>query len=150
MQTVHKEVRVVDENLDLLEMTISFQREKTLRQRAQRRLAMKRLCQRDPVTCVCVDVVQKPLLLLALLFICWVLRVRSKTAKIKVINRQASAVRSLAQRCRDNRKNISKVGPPSKKIVIFRIMTYRLVVVRWRLLLSGDVEVNPGPLTQGT
>ena len=34
-------------------------------------------------------------------------------------------------------------------LCVLQVMDFLLVVVRLRLILSGDVELNPGPLDQG-
>ena len=34
-------------------------------------------------------------------------------------------------------------------LYIYHMIAYLLVIKRQRLLLSGDVELNPGPLDQG-
>ena len=151
MYTVREvEDHVTDTPLDVLEAAVNLQRDQFIRRRGRARLAVKRLYQRDPVVTVCDDAVLSQWVVAALCLIFWLLRIRSKS-KIRVCHLGSSALLPPAViRCHGNACT-SESYPASveEKRVIPLVMDYLLAVVRQRLIMSGDVELNPGPLDQG-
>ena len=144
------EDHMTDTPLDVLEAAVNLQRDQFICRRGRARLAVKRLYQRDPVVTVCTDAVLSQWVVAALCLILWLLRIRSKS-KIRVCHHGSiSALLPPVILCH-SKASTSKSYPPSveEKRVIPRIMDYLLAVVRQQLIMSGDVELNPGPLDQG-
>ena len=143
------EDHVKDAPLDLLEAAVNLQRDQFIRLRGRARLAVKRLYQRDPVVTVCADAVLSQWVVAALFLILWLLRIRSKS-KIRVCHLGSSTLLPPVVHCH-GKACTSESYPASveEKRVILLVMDYLLAVVRQRLIMSGDVELNPGPLDQG-
>ena len=142
---------VTDIPPDVLEAAVNLQHDKFIRHRGKARLAVKRLYQRDPVVTVCADAVFSQWVVAALCLILWLLRIRSKS-KIRVCHLGSSALLPPAVvRCH-GKACTSESYPPSseEKRVISCVMDYLLAVVRQRLIISGDVELNPGPPKLGS
>ena len=145
------EDHVTDTPLDVLEAAVNLQRDQFIRRRSRAGLAVKRLYQRDPVVTVCTDAALSQWVIAALFLILWLLRIRSKS-RIRVCHLGSSALLPPAVVCCHGKACTSESYPASveEKRVIPRVMDYLLEVVRQRLIMSGDVELNPGPLDQGT
>ena len=175
-------------DLDVLQAAIDLGHhgDKFLRDRASRRVAMKRLYQRHPVNTLCQEGVGKCSAVIGasfiLLFILYQtffkLQPRVHAARIKNRNRAAvvravradraarlcrmcpscckadNGISTTSSHCEDgcsagsttaanpavNReKGVNKLDTKPSR-------SYLLVVIRQLLLLSGDVELNPGPL----
>ena len=141
------EDHVTDTSPDVLEAAVNLQRDQFIRRRGRARLAEKRLYQRDPV---CADAVLGQWIVAALFLILWLLRIRSKS-KIRVCHLGSSTLLPPAVCCH-GKACTSEPYPASveEKRVIPRVTDHLLAVVRQRLIMSGDVELNPGPLSQGT
>ena len=182
----------LDFDLDALQAGININhREKFFQQRASRRIAIKRLYQRQPVGTVCVEQVNSQMVVTTLILFLILNRIRSKfTNRIKICNRAAVVRAVISHRSKsaqgtkshsssetgshnkDGRKSkvmksdtVSqchrKVDRSSKVVAttspamiyietmcIFVVKghMYLLMIIRQRLLMSGDVELNPGPL----
>ena len=189
-------------DLDVLQAAINLsRRDKFLRDRASRRVAMKRLYQGHPVGTLrqegvseCSEVLGATFILILILYRICSKRSRAQAARIKICN-QAAVVRAVKADRADhaeikggtvtdhkssNRKaecNVitaktvactSKdhtVDPPNHEagcsanfmastfptlaVGVFDVrghVQYLRAVIRQRLLMSGDVELNPGPL----
>ena len=127
------EDRVFEVDVDVMEARIRLQRDKFLRQRASRRVAVKRLYRRD---LVCVEGVHSGWVVIALLLIFWLLRIQSKSANnIEVCSPSCSGEGGEAD-------------PPSPQELETTVKSHDhlTAVSRQQLLTSGDVETNPGPL----
>ena len=151
MVVLKVEDHMTDTPLDVLEAAVNLQRDQFIRRRGRARLAVKRLYQRYPVVTVCADAVLSQWVVAALFLILWLLRIRSKT-KIRVCHLgSTSTLLPPAVVCCHGKACTSESYPASveEKRVIPRVMDYLLAVVRQRLIMSGDVELNPGPLSQG-
>ena len=131
-------------NLNIMETCINLHCDKFLRQQASPR---ERICQRDLATTVCVEGVPKGWVIVALFLIFWVLRIQSKSAKsIKVC--MPAPIRSPSHSIEES--VISEVVPPSLGATTVKSHDHLMVISHQRLIMSGDVETNPGPLGQGT
>ena len=97
------------------------------------------LCQLDPATTVCVEEVPKKWVVVALFLIFHLLRIRSKSAKSIKVCVPANGEGGV----------VSEAVPPSLGETIVKSHDHLLAVSRQRLIMSGDVETNPGPLDQG-
>ena len=143
------EDRVIDVNPDVTQTRINLEvRDKFLRRRASRRVASSRLYRRDPVVTVCAEGVLKHWAALALLLILWLYRICSKSSKVRVkvcVSREAFEVCAPRQSTSGGEKVavVSESGPPSLRE---KTDSHLKTVIRQRLLKSGDVELNPGPL----
>ena len=140
-----KDDRVVDVNLDVVQTRINLESDKFLRRRASRRVAAKRLYQRDPAVTVCANGV---LVGVSLLLILWLHRIRSKRSKMTRI-KVCVAVEVCAplQSTCGGKAGVSEgSGPPSLREKTVRFVGQLSEVIRQRLIMSGDVELNPGPL----
>ena len=188
LREVHIDTSGKEIDLDVLQAAIDLghRGDKFLRDRASRRVAMKRLYQRHPVNTLCQEGVGKCSAVMGasfiLLFILYQifskLQPRVHTTRIKSRNRAAvvHAVRAdraarLYRMCPSCRKADNVITTTSshcedgcstgsttaanpainrekgvKKLDTKPGRSYLLVVIRQLLLLSGDVELNPGPL----
>ena len=189
-----------DIDLDVLQAAINLNhRDKFIRDRTSRRVAMKRLYQRHPVSTLCQEGVSKCSDMMGATFILFLIlyricskQSRAQAARIKIHNR-AAVVRAVKAdypqnkggtmakpyrhkiECRtvtsDKAKAVdctskdhtvdrsnheasysSKVIAATTSILavgVFDVrgyVRYLQAIIRQRLLLSGDVELNPGPL----
>ena len=183
-----------DVDLDVLQAGINLShRDKLLRDRATRRVAMKRLYQRHPVSTLilcqegvskCSDMMGATFILFLILYRIWSKQSRAQAARIETHNRAAvvhavkadqaaiycpksSSHHKAGHRlmtklsaaipvCNCKASQSAKVTTTdlcpreSRGIAdsIFKVKgrAYLLVVIRQLLLMSGDVELNPGPL----
>ena len=132
-----EEDRVFEVDADVMEACIKLQRNKFLRQRASRRIAVKRLCQRD---LVCVEGVHNGWVVVALLLVFWLLRIQSKsTNRLEVCSPSRSGEGGTAV-------------PPSPQELETTVKSHDhlTAVSHQQLIMSGDVETNPGPLDGNT
>ena len=165
----------LDFDLDALQAGISMNhREKFLQQRASRRVAMKRLYQRHPVGTVCVEQVNSEVVVTTLIFILILNQIRSKFAnRIKVCNRAAVVPAIMSHKAKsvqatnyhllsletglhnkEVRRSMVIMATTSPAMSCTETMCmfvvkghmYLPMIIRQRLLMSGDVELNPGPL----
>ena len=181
----------LDFDLDALQAGINMNhREKFLQQRASRRVAIKRLYQRQPVGIVCVEQVNSQMVVTTLILLLILNQIRSKSAnRIKICNRAAvvhavishtaksaqatkshlssetrshpkdgrrsKVMESITVQCHRKANCSSKVvattSPAMSYIETIEVKghMYLLMIIRQRLLISGDVELNPGPLDHG-
>ena len=185
LREVRTDTNGKDVDLDVLQAAIDLghRGDKFLRDRASRRVAVKRLYQRHPVNTLCQEGVGKCSAVIGasfiLLFILYQifskLQPRAHAARIKNRNRAAVVHRVRAARlCRicpschkaDNgitatsshyedgcsAGSTTAVNPAINREKGANTLdtkpgrSYLLVVIRQLLLLSGDVELNPGPL----
>ena len=181
-----------DVDLDLLQAAINLShRDKFLRDRASRRVAMKRLYQRHPVDTLCQEGVSKcngvlgaTFILILILYRICSKQSRVQAARIKICNRAAvvravKTDRATTKHCpmcplcheADHRltttlshckgdcstKTMTTANPTiyyrdrETRVVTYPVFEVKgctniLVVIRRLLLMSGDVELNPGPL----
>ena len=174
-------------DLDVLQAAINLghRRNKFLRDRASRRVAMKRLYQRHPVNTLCQEGVGKCSAVMGASFILFILyqifskrQPRVHAARIKSHNRAAvvravradraarlcrmcpscckadNGISTTSSHCEDGSSagSMTAVNPAVNrekgvnKLDTKPCHSYLLVVIRRLLLLSGDVELNPGPL----
>ena len=158
-----------DVDLGVLQTGINLShRDKFLRDRASRRVAMKRLYQRHPVSTLCQEGVSKCSDMMGATFILFLIlyricskQSRTQAARIRICNQAVlvHAVKSKAE-CAAAAQGCA-VAPSYQKVphgstdmigtglVEVKGHTYLLMVVRQLLLMSGDVELNPGPLDRG-
>ena len=139
-------------DLDVVQARVNLHPDKFCRQRASRRVAMKRLYQRRLVVTVCVEGVCKEWVAATLLLVLWLLRIRSKKVKVQDKGCASCAV-SLSSHCKAGHVSEIMATTPDREMAVMlcvlQVMDFLLVVVRLRLIMSGDVELNPGPLDQG-
>ena len=189
-----------DVDLDVLQAAINLShRDKFLRDRASRRVAMKRLYQRHPVStlcqegvCKCSDMMGATLILFLILYRICSKRSRAQAARINICNRAAvvrvvkadhaqvkgdtvaklyghktecravtsdkvQAVNCMSKDRTVDRSNheasyspkIIAVSTPALTVGAFDVrghVRYLRAIILQRLLLSGDIELNPGPL----
>ena len=181
-----------DVDLDVLQAAINLNhRDKFLRDRASRRVAMKRLYQCHPVSTLCQEGVSKcsdvmgaTFILFLILYRIWSKQSRAQAARINIRNRAAvvravkadqaaiycpisSSHRKAGHRLMTRLSATITVsnckGSRSAKVTttglslresrgttdsVFKVkgQAYHMVVIRQLLLMSGDVELNPGPL----
>ena len=154
-----------DVDLDVLQTGINLShRDKFLRDRASRRVAMKRLYQRHPVSTLCQegvgkcnDIMGATLILFLILYRICSKQSRAQAARIRICNRAAlvHTVKSKAERAAAAQgcavvPSYQKVAHGSTATIVeVKGHAYLLMVVRQLLLMSGDVELNPGPLDRG-
>ena len=127
---------VFEVDVDVMEARIKLQRDKFLRQRASRRVAVRKLCKRNPV---CVEGVHNGWVVIALCLILWLLRIQSKSAHFVPAD-----VRSLSRSGKGD--VVSESVPPSSGETTVKSHDHLVAVSYQRLIMSGDVETNPGPL----
>ena len=85
----------------------------------------------------------------------WLFHIRSKSMKRLIIHypiarRGISCV--VAPSCHKAGCVSATSLPLAQEKVLFctlQVMSFLLIVIRARLIMSGDVELNPGPLDQG-
>ena len=165
----------MDFDLDALQAGINVNhRDKFLQQRANCRVAMKRLYQRHPAGTVCVEQVNSEVVVTTLIFILILNRIRSKFAnRIKVCNRAAVVRAVMSHKAKSTQATkshllSSETGSHNKDVRRSKVIVattspamsctetmcmfvvkghmYLPMIIRQRLLVSGDVELNPGPL----
>ena len=184
----------VNVDLDVLQAGINLSgRGHFHRDRASRRVAMKRLYQRHPVNTLCQEGVRQCTgMMAAMLFLLLILyRIRSKRSRaqphmIKIRDRARQAVVRAIKADREDRAKVKggsmthlksaesnhkaernvealvctpkdrTVDPsnfmastsPAPVMSLFDVRghVYLWAVIRQRLLMSGDVELNPGPI----
>ena len=124
------EDRVFEVDVDVMEACINLKCDKFFRQRASHRIAVKRLCKRD---LVCVEGVLNGWVVIALFL---VLRIQSKSANsIKVCSLSRSGEGATAV-----------PHSPQELEMTMKSHDHLTAVSRQQLIMSGDVETNPGPL----
>ena len=128
------EDRVFEMDVDVMEARIKLQRDKFLRQRASRRVAVKRLYKRD---LVCVEGVHNGWVVIALFLILWLLRIQSKS--------RSCVPADVGSRSGEGGV-VSEAVPPSPGDMSVKSHDHLLAVSCQQLIMSGDVETNPGPL----
>ena len=141
--------RVVDINLDVAQARINLEKDKFLRRRASRRVAAKRLYQRDPAVIVCANGVLEQWVAVSLLLVLWLHRVRSaKRSKVRFLKVcTAVEICALHESTRGGRDGVCEgTGMSSPREKTVRFVSHLSEVIRQRLIMSGDVELNPGPL----
>ena len=113
---------------------------------------MKRLYQRHLLVSVCVEGVHKEWVAATLLLVLWLLRIRSKEVKIHA---KGCALCTVSPPSHHKAGHVlATTDPPvDQQLVviscILQVMDFLLVVIHLCLIMSGDVELNPGPLDQG-
>ena len=123
-----------------METHIKLHYDRFLHQQASRRVAVKRLCKRDLATTVCVEGVW---MVVALFLIFWLCHICSKSAKrIKVCVPTSPS-------CSSEGGVVSEAVPSSPREMTVKSHDHLVAVSHQRLIMSGDVETNPGPLDQG-
>ena len=133
-------------NLNIMETCIKLYCVKVLCQQTSCRVAMKRVFQCDLATTVCVEGVSQGCVIVAFFLIFWFLCIQSKSPKsIKVY--MPAPIQSPS--CSVERGVVSEVVPPSPGEMTVKSHDHLTVISRQRLIVSGDVETNPGPLDQG-
>ena len=189
-----------DGYLDVLQAAINLShRDKFLRDRASRRVAMKRLYQRHPVSTLCQEGVSKCSDMMGATFILFLIlyricskRSQAQAARIQIHNRaavvravkadhvqfkggtvarpyshktgcspitsdKAKAVDCMSKDRTVDRSNheasysskIIAATTPTLAVDAFDVrdhVRYLRAIIHQRLLLSGDIELNPGPL----
>ena len=99
---------------------------------------------------VCADAVLSQWVVATLCLILWLLRIRSKS-KIRVCHLGSSALLPPAVRCHSKAcKSEPYPASVEEKRVIPLVMDYLLAVMRQWLIMSGNVELNPGPPKLGS
>ena len=130
------EDRVFEVDVDVMEARIKLQRDKFLRQQASRRVAMRKLYKHD---LVCVEGVHSGWVVVALCLILWLLRIQSKST-----NCVPADVRSLSRSGKGG--VVSEAVPHSPEETTVKSHDHLIAVSHQQLIMSGDVETNPGPL----
>ena len=135
-------------NLDAAQTRINVHLDKSLRWLSSCRLANRRI---QAYHCVIAMCVVHPALLMLALYI--VLRIRSMSTKFH----PHTARHGSSPSCHKAGPISKKVGettdlPLAEETTVLRaieVIAFLLVIIRQRLLMSGDVELNPGPVNQG-
>ena len=120
-----------------METCIKLRHDKFLCQQANRGVAMKWLYQHHPATAVCIQGVPKGWVVIKLLHI------RSKFAK------STKVCVPVGVWSPSRRGVVSEAVPPSPGEKTVKSHDHLMAVSRQQLIMSGDVETNPGPLDQG-
>ena len=128
------------------ETHIKLHSDKFFCHQASCRVVTKWFCQCDLATTVCIEGVHNGWVVIALFVILWLLRIRSKSTRSIEVHVIAS-VRSPS--CSAERGVVLEAVPPSPGVTTVKSHDHLLAVSHQRLIMSGDVETNPGPLDQG-
>ena len=144
-----KDDRVSDVNLDVVQARINMEKDKYLRRRAARRVAAKRLYQRGPLVTVCAEGVLEQWVAVSVLLVLWLHRLRSKRSRMRIKVCAAVGVCAVWRQSACAGEKAAGVcegsGPPSLREKAVRLVSHLEDVIRQRLIMSGDVELNPGP-----
>ena len=125
------------EGQEVMGTCIKLHHDKFLCQQASHKVAMKWLYQRQPATEVCVQGVPKGWEVVAIFLIFWLLHIRSKSSKGCVpVDVWSPSHRGV----------VSEAVPPSPGEMTVKSHDHLRVVSHQQLIMSGDVETNPGPL----
>ena len=146
----------VDFEFDIAQTYINLHPDRSLRQLSSSRLANRRLHVYHSVIAMCVV---HPVLLMLILSV--VLRIRSRSLTLELNFFHLHTTKHSSFKYTDSPLICHKAGSVSKEMTdltlaivketevvhhVFELMAFLLIVIRQHLLMSGDVELNPGPL----
>ena len=135
------------DHVDVAQTRINLHPDKSLRQLSSSRLANRRIHAYHSVIAMSV---LHPALLMLILFI--VLRIRSRSLKFNFYDKRCYHSNGNKATGVGSKDKLTTRPPPTLETTVLMCVCaekgemYLQVIIHQRLVMSGDVELNPGPL----